>query len=159
MNMARYRYGRRQNGWDQDRLNKVFKEFRKRGLIARQNFSCCGSCAGAELANWYGARRAAGKAEQYKGLVFYHRQNTEHLRNDGITYLAYGELSHYENGEVKFKTPLSTKEVGDIIADVLKKHNMHFEWNGDPDEKILINTWKDLVEPPPPPPAYLAQGI
>lgn len=157
--MARYRYGRRQTGWDQERLNLVFKEFRKRGLIGRQNFSCCGSCAGAELANWYGALRKAGKGLKYKGLVFYHRQNTENLRDTGKTYLAYGDLSHYEGSEVKFKTPLSTKEVGEIITDVLKQHNMYFEWDGDPGQKILIDTFKDLVEPPAPPPAYVGEGI
>ena len=158
--MARWRYGRRQEGWDKDRLNKVFKELRKRGLIARQNFSCCGGCAGSELATWYGELRKAGKGEKYKGLVFYHRQNTEHLRNDGETMLAYGDLSYYGSGDKpEFKTPLSTKEVGDILADVLKQENMYYEWDGDPGSKILIKTWDNLVVPPPPPPAHIGEGI
>jgi hypothetical protein len=58
-------------------LNQAFKELRKLGYFARQNFWCCQSCA------W------AAVPMDAKKVVFYHRQDTEELNKTGECYLAW----------------------------------------------------------------------
>ena len=58
-------------------LNQAFKELRKLGYFARQNFLCCQSCA------W------AAVPMDAKKVVFYHRQDTEELNKTGECYLAW----------------------------------------------------------------------
>lgn len=58
------------------RLNSVFKLMRqKHGVVARQNFACCGSCGSAELAG--------------KDYIFYHRQDTEDIGKELKVYVAF----------------------------------------------------------------------
>lgn len=56
-----------------DKLNALFKELRRRDLVARQNFMCCGGCAAAAIGEDV---RKRGK----RGGVYYHRQDAERLR-------------------------------------------------------------------------------
>ena len=56
-----------------DKLNALFKELRRRDLVARQNFMCCGGCAAAAIGEDV---RKRGK----RGGVYYHRQDAEGLR-------------------------------------------------------------------------------
>ena len=53
-----------------DKITSAFKALRKHGYTARQNFSCCSSCAWSELAD-------QGKDEK---VVFYNRQSGAALR-------------------------------------------------------------------------------
>lgn len=65
-------------------LNGLFKELRKAGLVARQNFMCCGGCASAELASVLEAKPAK------RGYAFFHRQQGERLaKGDRRCYIHY----------------------------------------------------------------------
>ena len=59
-------------------LNQAFRELRKLGYFARQNFTCCNSCGWASIPN--------GIDEK---AVFYHRQDTATIRDYGICYLSW----------------------------------------------------------------------
>lgn len=62
-------------------LNEAFKELRKLGYFARQNFKCCQSCG------W-----AAVPVDKAK-VVFYHHQDNERLMKSGVCDLAWsGDL-------------------------------------------------------------------
>ena len=58
-------------------LNKAFRELRKAGFFAKQNFECCNTCG------W-----ALVPGEQ-KNVVFYHYQAAQRLKNKGVTYLSW----------------------------------------------------------------------
>lgn len=122
-------------------LNKAFQALRKQGFIARQNFSCCNGCAGGEIATEVEAKIDAGKLrEDFKGVVFYTRQQrmiTESKRATTIqkVHLSFGPLGTTKHGELG----ISTKEAGDLVAEALKDAGVTFEWDGSPDQCILVD--------------------
>lgn len=58
------------------KLSKAFRELRKAGYFARQNFWCCQSCG------WNAVPDGTEKA------VFYHNQDNENIE-DGFVHLAW----------------------------------------------------------------------
>lgn len=58
-------------------LTKAFKELRKEGFFARQNFTCCQSCGWAEVPE-----------KQSEKAVFYHSQDNDDIEK-GFVYLAW----------------------------------------------------------------------
>lgn len=104
------------------KLNQVFKELRRQGLIARQNFTCCSTCGNYE--GWQEVERR-GK----RGLVFYHRQDVETLEK-GYVYLAFcgGDEAPY----------LSTIQVGELVMEILQRYGLQVEWNKDPGTRIKV---------------------
>ena len=107
------------------------------GYVAKQNFSCCNSCAGYDIsvkvAENAGKVRKGAK-QDVRGCVFYHRQATESMNTGGTLYLSYGQL-----GTTKGDFGLPTAEGGKEIATVLKKHGLKVEWNGDENVKIKVD--------------------
>jgi len=53
------------------RLREAFKDLRKAGYFARQNFTCCQSCAWAEIPK-----------EKSDKVVFYHQQDADGKADD-----------------------------------------------------------------------------
>jgi len=49
-----------------EKITKAFKEIRKNGYFARQNFLCCQSCGWASIPE-----------QKVEKAVFYHRQDNE----------------------------------------------------------------------------------
>ena len=89
-------------------FNKAFAELRKLGYTAKQNFSCCRSCAWGELTE-----------EEAKKAVFFSMQSTKHLNEEGTVYLSW-------SGD------------GNEIKSIFEKHNCKVEWEGTPDKSIFI---------------------
>jgi len=56
-----------------NQITAAFKTLRKQGYTARQNFSCCSSCA------WY----ELGEQGKNEKVVFYNRQSGAALRDSG----------------------------------------------------------------------------
>lgn len=83
------------------KLTQAFKDLRKAGYFARQNFSCCQSCAWTEVPD-----------EQADKAVFYHRQDADDLKEQGSCYLAW-------SGNAK-----------EIIS-ILKKNGLSVKWGGE----------------------------
>lgn len=90
------------------KITKAFKELRKHGYFARQNFWCCQTCAWASVPDSHGER-----------AVFYHNQDNQELLKYGHCYLSWSG-----NG----------KE----IVDVLEKHGLQVEWEGTENKRIKI---------------------
>jgi hypothetical protein len=63
---------------DKDRISAAFKALRKLGYVARQNFMCCGSCAGAAIAE--DVERKGGNPDTAKS-VYYHQQCNDAFRS------------------------------------------------------------------------------
>jgi hypothetical protein len=90
------------------KITEAFKELRKLGYFARQNFWCCQSCA------W-----AAVPENKSDKVVFYHKQDTEGLKGRGRCHLAWSGDGHE-------------------ICRVLNRHGITTEWEGDSNKRILM---------------------
>lgn len=140
--------------WDSNKLNLAFIAFRKAGLIARQTFTCCGSCAGYELASGLGDKvkkvwdtkgPVRAKMEfvklqrKIKGVVFYHRQDREGLEESGEVYLAFGDVEAHCVGTFG----LPTVEVGKLITGICTELGIKWEWDGSEHSRILLDLRSD----------------
>lgn len=119
-------------------FNELFKTLRKENFLAKQNFSCCNSCAGYELTEI--AFEKYNQNKPYKGFVFYHNQNTEDMKRTGFCYLSYGHITHYDENSIP--TTISTidniEDVGKRVVEICKELGLYFEWDGNPGSKIKI---------------------
>lgn len=102
------------------KLNTAFRGIRTRNVLAYQSFMCCMSCALAALPEDPSAT----------GIVYYHRQDADNLRD-------YGELM------VRF-TPFerpdapSGEVVGRIAVECLRNAGLATKWNGTDGQAIHV---------------------
>ncbi len=121
---------------DNVKLNKAFRYMRREGLIARQSYLCCSSCADSKIASDVDDQSDT-KRNKVKGACFYNKQNTEHARITGNLYLSYGPINTYTHGQVG----LGTQEVGKIVVKCLEEAGLVVEWNGDVQKRILVKDY------------------
>jgi len=93
---------------DNSQLTAVFKELRKLGYFARQNFMCCQGCG------W----SAVPEGKEQK-VVFYHAQDKSHLRDTNNLYIAWA-------GD------------GEEIRRTFETAGYEVEWDGSSHQRILI---------------------
>ena len=91
------------------RLNSAFKQFRKEGWKAEQDFWCCSSCGWSALED-----------EEAEKAIFYHRQDTKTMQETGKLYLAW-------SGD------------GRRIVEILETFGLVVEWDGSENKRILVN--------------------
>jgi hypothetical protein len=104
---------------DCDRLDAAFAELDRAGIVARQHFSCCGTCGSHDIHGEVERARKAGTAT--RGFTFFHVQDTEHAVNGESLYLSYGSVSK-DKGE--------SVAIGHEVFDVLSRHGFSPVWNG-----------------------------
>lgn len=119
-----------------ERLGRAFRAMRKAGLLARQNFECCSSCAGYAISQRAEDLISSGKKkkEDIKGCCFYHAQDNDDLVMGNAFYLAYGPM-----GTQKYDTVgLPNEQVAEIIIKCLKDEGIEIEWDGSGDTRIFV---------------------
>lgn len=94
----------------QAKLTNAFKELRKLGYFARQNWKCCQTCGWAEVPD-----------DRSDRAVFYHAQDKATLDKQDYCYLAW-------DGD------------GQEIVAVLEKHNLIVNWNGSENTRIKVTS-------------------
>jgi hypothetical protein len=104
---------------DCDRLDEAFEELESRGIVCRQNFTCCGTCGAAEI--WGEMQAAETSGLPVRGYAFYHVQNTTSAVEGGGLYLHYGATDKGEEAALA---------VAREIVDVLTAHGLAADWNG-----------------------------
>ncbi len=123
-------------GWpeitDCDRLDAAFAALEADGVIARQNFSCCGTCGSTEI--WDEIQAAQDAGLPARGYAFFHVQDTERAVEGEGVYLGYGAC---DDGEA------AALEIGrDIVAE-LESHGLRTNWDGSWDHRIGVALdWK-----------------
>ncbi|MGL4808389.1 MAG: DUF6891 domain-containing protein [Giesbergeria sp.] len=118
---------------DKVKLNVAFSLMRKAGLVARQNFSCCGSCAASELTTDIVAMPTKKRAK-VKGVCFYHWQDAKrHMSGDDLM-LRYGPVASKEHGQIG----LDAVQVGRLVTSCLTQAGLAWEWNGNVSQCILV---------------------
>lgn len=129
-----------------NRLTAVFKMLRMEGFVARQRFKCCGSCASAAISEEFNAKSKIDSQFAPKGFVFYHKQDVidedrlMSARRHGTSpsmMLRYGQVQHTD-GEKTKTWGLPTEQVGAAVVRALKKHQIRYRWDGDPNSCIEV---------------------
>jgi hypothetical protein len=117
---------------DCDRLDDAFAELEGRGIVCRQNFSCCGNCGVTEIGDEIADAEDAGV--EVRGYAFYHMQSTESAVE------GYGVMLHYgaaEDGEA------AALAVARELVEVLAAHGLKVDWNGSWDRCVGVALdWK-----------------
>lgn len=129
----------------QEKLTRAFALIRKRGVVARQRYKCCGTCAGYAIGVEVAEKvtKDARVKDKFKGVVFYTKQGGFFDRGGvGSCYLKFGQVDTKEHGPVG----LPTVEVGKIVCECLAEAGLAFEWDGTENKCVAV-----LFTPPPPP--------
>ena len=126
----------RQQSWpaptDCDRLDAAFSALESQGIVARQHFSCCGTCGSSEIWDEIDAfGRGGGRA---RGYAFYHVQDTDGAVEGGGLFLNYGAC---EDGEAQ------ALGIGREIVAALEQHGLRTDWDGSWNRRIGVTLdWK-----------------
>ena len=117
---------------DCDRLDAAFAALDKAGIVARQNFTCCGTCGLAEIDREIAAAGAEGV--RTRGYAFYHWQDTEAAVDGYGLCLYYGSC---------FEGEALDLAIGHEIVAELERHGLSPQWNGEVSRRIeLPLDWK-----------------
>jgi hypothetical protein len=117
---------------DCDRLDAAFAELEQNGIVARQDFTCCGTCGASEI--WDEMEEAARTGIKIRGYTFYHIQDTEHAVEGHGICLNYGAVQEGEKPALNIAR--------EIVA-VLHRHDLKTDWNGTWEHRITVPLdWK-----------------
>lgn len=117
---------------DCDRLDAALAALEQGGIVARQNFTCCGTCGSYEIWDEIEAFEQGGKRAY--GYVFYHMQDTEAAVDGSGLFLNYGAC---EEGE---EPAIAT---GRAIVTQLEQHGLKTDWDEDWGKRIGVSLdWK-----------------
>lgn len=122
------------------RLNKAFAAMRAMGLIARQNYECCSSCAGCAITE--DAVIKVTKGKKVNGAVFYHHQDTESFKDGETLHIRFGQLNSQQVGPIG----LETVKVGALVMAALEAAGLEPYWNGDEDSTITLSPEEHAVK-------------
>ena len=126
-------------GWpavtDCDRLDAAFAALEETGIVARQDFSCCGNCGSAEIDDEMEAAAAAG-ARPVRGYCFYHMQDTARVVDGGGLSFNYGP--RWEEGLTDADYAPRAVAVGKEVAAALAAAGLEVDWNGRLDRRIGV---------------------
>jgi len=112
-----------------DKLTEMFKLLRKEKIVARQNFLCCQSCAGAALSQ----DKRMDKKETL-GYAYYHRQDSDDLKN-GFVYIAFGPRKDGDE--------TAWLEVGLQIVKAASDVGLSIQWDGTTNQRIRVLAGKE----------------
>jgi Domain of unknown function (DUF6891) len=126
----------RQWGAVDSNLTLAFAELNQLGVLARENFTCCGTCAAAEIHD------ERDESRHWHGYLWYHQQDTESLISspDGSVYLGYGAYRPRDLAPDTYAAlPMDDKQaryqadverlLDEVVFPVLRDHGMRIEWN------------------------------
>ncbi|MEV8516321.1 hypothetical protein [Dactylosporangium sp. NPDC051484] len=135
----------REWGAVQSNLTLAFAELNQIGVLARENFTCCGTCAAAEIHD------ERDKSRHWHGYLWYHQQDTESLISspDGTVYLGYGayppedfDKAVYdalsEDAKAAWYQANVKRLLNELVFPVLREHGMRVEWNQNQATRILL---------------------
>lgn len=125
-------------------LTRAFEALAARGVVARENFSCCGTCASAEIFN------ERDDSRNWRGYVYYHQQDTEGLLDDRSTYIGYGAFLDAWTTEAEWTAlPDAERErryerivtalMREDVIPVLEAHGATVTWDGSLGTRIRLD--------------------
>lgn len=119
-----------------ERLRQAFDVLEERGLLTRENYWCCQTCAFAAITDEIGEELDDGS--DVRGFVFFHSQDTDRAVEEGYLLLSYGGIGREPGRE----GPAPSKEIGEEIVELLRSAEFAPEWSGSPNDPIEVPiTW------------------
>ncbi|MDX2197524.1 MAG: hypothetical protein SF069_00975 [Phycisphaerae bacterium] len=123
---------------DNDRLDAAFAELNRSGIVALQNYLCCGTCASREIHEVMAERRDAGKL--VRGYTSYDVQSTWAATDGHGIALNYGSPKRGRK---------AAEAIGHEVVAVLRKHGLDARWEGNWDNRIMVELrWQRRRRPP-----------
>jgi len=126
---------------DYDKLINAMKRLESKGIVARENFTCCGTCGQAEIGGEIEKCRSEGK--EIDGYVFFHEQGTESaVEGYGINF-SYGSA-------IKEASDEDHVAIGKLLADEMRTAGLKVDWNGQLSMCVMVDLdwkrpWKELA--------------
>ena len=123
---------------DNDRLDRAFAALTADGVIARQDFACCTSCAQAEI--W----DEVPDPGAWRGNVWFHHQDTERaVQGEGL-FLGFGARDPGSRLRRLFRTdrsPMGPDDaaIGRQVADALTSAGLPVIWDGRVEHRIQVD--------------------
>ena len=131
---------------DSDALEAAFADLEARGVAARMNFSCCGTCAPGELID------EVGLGGSKHGYVYFHQQDAEAIF-EGSLFLGYGSLRDFDREAPGASDAYvaDAVSVGHEVVDALRSHNLSVTWDGSLDRRIRVTDleWRRRIPDAP----------
>jgi hypothetical protein len=124
-----------------DRLHHVFCELEAAGVLARENYWCCQTCAYSAIDQEIG--EASERGDQVRGYVLFHSQDTERVADGGKLLLRYGGVT----ADPQREGAAATQRIGEEIVMRLRAVDLVPEWTGSPDEVIYLPITWDKAPP------------
>lgn len=113
-----------QTGWPAEtateRALAALESLSARGIVARPDFTCCGTCGAAEI----GAEASEGD----RGYVFFHQQDTEAAVTGEGLHLSYGTFDGAD-----------ATTIGHEVVSALADAGQPTVWNGSASRRILVS--------------------
>lgn len=117
---------------DCDLLDQAFADLEQSGIVARQDFTCCGTCGVAEIGDEIDKLEESGT--KARGYTFYHTQDTESAVEGYGLYLNYGDVEGTKEGSAA---------IGREIASKLQSLGLKVDWDGALSKRIGVKlTWR-----------------
>ncbi len=134
---------------DSDRLDRAFAALAERGILARMNFTCCGTCGAAEI----GAERDDTRV--WRGYTFFHQQDAERLPEGGPLFLSYGVFRPADlpaglpESELEERWRVGITALANEIVAVLREHDLDASWNQNTGTRLSvgIDDWRRRLPP------------
>ncbi len=131
---------------DCDRLDAAFEDLNVQGIMARHHWTCCGNCGAAQMYDEFARVKRHRAGAPITGYAFYHIQDTESAADGGGLYLSYGACNEKISDEEYERLSLQTAR---LVCDVLKKHALRVDWNGEYSKRIAVQlNWQRRTFPP-----------
>ncbi len=137
-------------------IDLAFDDLNAAGIVARKDFTCCGTCGAAEIDD------ERDDSRHWNGYVFFHQQDTESLADSGNVYLSYGvfvpedfDEQAYERLSQQEKQAFYTSAVREFVnAEVLPRlaaRGLDAQWNNDLGKRIFVRDvqWYARLDPAP----------
>jgi hypothetical protein len=119
---------------DYDRLETAMSALEDRGIVARQNFTCCMTCGSSEIGDEIDSYNATGR--RARGYVFFHMQATEHAVEGGGINFAYGSADRNASSD-------DDVAIGAELADSIRRAGLQVDWNGKIEMCVMVGLdWK-----------------
>ena len=120
---------------DFDRLQLAFDMLEDEDIVARQHFTCCGTCGAAEIGIEMDEFQELSGREA-KGYVFFHQQDTEGAVESGSLYISYGAADATASAE-------ENVAIGQRMFEILQSVGLKPVWDGKINHRVgLAIDWK-----------------
>ena len=112
----------RRNETMRQKLSEAFKALNEQNILAKENFTCCTTCASYECGE-------ITKENGHIGFVYWHNQNDPDIERNGEVLLGFSALKDGDDLDL---------EIGSKVVAAIKEAGLDTNWNGDTSKKICV---------------------